>query len=90
MSESTQHLVFAGLAVAAWLAWACFSETRHNHGFWVALLLPLAPVIVPLVWATYQLIRGASYLVFALRGRRDEHAEFMRRLKLRSGVFTLF
>jgi hypothetical protein len=90
MSDTLQSVVFAVLAGAAWLAWACFSETRHNHGFWVALLLPLAPVIVPLLWVMYQAIRGVSYAVFALRGRRDEHAGFMHRLKLRSGVFTLF
>ncbi|MCB1746921.1 MAG: hypothetical protein KDK06_07080 [Gammaproteobacteria bacterium] len=90
MNEALEHVVFGGLAVIAWVAWALCSETRHNHGVWVALLLPLLPLLVPLLWLVYGLIVAVTYVAFAARGRRDEHAEFMREFRARSGVFTLF
>jgi hypothetical protein len=77
-------------AVMLWLCWALFSETRHNHGFWVALLLPLSPVIIPLLWLIYLLVKYSTWLVFLLRGRRAEHQEFMRKFRVWYGVFMLF
>jgi hypothetical protein len=87
MTETTTIVMGAAIAVVLWLAWAFFSDTRRNHGFWVAFLLPLAPVIIPLLWLTYVLIKYPSYLVFVALGRRGEHEEFMRKVKTRSGVF---
>jgi di/tricarboxylate transporter len=90
MSETTAIMVGAAVAGALWLAWALFSDTRRNHGFWVAFLLPLAPVIFPLLWLIYIVIKYPSYLAFVALGRREEHEEFMREVRRRSGVFLLF
>lgn len=83
-------IVGAIAAVAAWLAWALFSETRHNHGFWVALLLPLVLILSPLILLVFLLVNYISLIAFIAIGRRAEHGEFMRRLRVRSGLFLLF
>ena len=82
--------IAGALVGIVWLGWAFFSETRHNHGFWVAFLLPLSPVIIPLLWLVFILVKYSTYPVFVLRGKKDAHEEFMRQLKIRSGVFMLF
>jgi hypothetical protein len=53
VTETTATLLGAVVAAVAWWAWAFFSETRHQHGFWVALLMPLAPVIIPALWIIF-------------------------------------
>jgi di/tricarboxylate transporter len=90
MPETTSTLIGTAFAILLWLGWALFSETRHNHGFWVAFLLPLFLIVSPLIWLIYILINYLSLLVFVLIGRREQHAEFMRKLKVRSGIFLLF
>jgi hypothetical protein len=90
MSDNIEVIAGATAAMVLWLGWALFSETRHNHGFWVAFMLPLSPIIIPLLWLVFITVKYVSLLVFLLRGRRDEHEEFMRKFKNRSGVFILF
>ena len=90
MSETTTGIAGACVAAVAWLAWVFLSETRHNHGFWVAFLMPLAPVIIPVLWIVFMLIKYSSCLIFIIHGRREDHDEFMRKLKIRSGVFLFF
>ncbi|THB76767.1 MAG: hypothetical protein D6B25_08980 [Desulfobulbaceae bacterium] len=83
---------FIGLIipVAIWLFWVVFSDTRHNHGFWVAFLMPLALFFFPLVWIAYVFLKYSTLLAFTVRGRKDEHQEFFRKLTIRSGIFLLF
>ncbi len=90
MTITTPSIVGAVVAAVVWLAWAFLSETRHNHGFWVAFLIPLAPVIIPVLWIIFICIKYSSYLVFIMLGRREDHEEFMRQLKVRSGIFLFF
>ncbi len=87
---TTAGIVGAVVAAALWLAWAFCSETRHNHGFWVAFLMPLAPVVIPFLWILYIFTKYSSYLGFVLLGRREDHREFMGRLRVRSGIFLFF
>ena len=89
MTESTENIIVAIVIAITWMAWALFSETRHNHGILVALLMPLAPIIIPVLWIAFLLIKVTSYFVFIALGRRKEHEEFMIKLKIRSGVFLL-
>jgi len=86
----TASIVGAIVATVVWLAWAFFSETRHNHGFWVAFLIPLTPAIIPVLWIIFLFIKQSSYLAFIMLRRREDHEEFMRKLKVRSGVFLFF
>jgi len=90
MAETTTSIFYVSLVALVWLAWVLFSETRRNHGFWVAFLLPLAPVIFPILWITYVLIKYLSLLAFIVLGQKKEHEDFMRTLRIRSGVFLLF
>ena len=90
MTETMTTIIGAVVAVVLWLVWALCSDTRRNHGFWVAFLLPLAPVILPVLWLTYILIKYPSYFVFIALGRQEDHEEFMRKVKIRSGVYLLF
>lgn len=90
MTVTTSSIVGAIITAVVWLAWAFLSETRHNHGFWVAFLIPLTPVIIPVLWIIYIFIKYSSYLVFITLGRREDHEEFMRTLKIRSGIFLFF
>jgi len=90
MKENIATIAGALVGIVLWLGWAFFSETRHNHGFRVAFLLPLSPVIIPLLWLVFILVKYSTYPVFVLRGKKDAHEEFMRQLKIRSGVFMLF
>jgi hypothetical protein len=87
VSEPTAGIGSAVVVAVVWLAWSMFSDTRHNHGFWVAFLLPLTPVIVPVLWIVYIFIKYSSYLVFVIIGRREDHEEFIRKLKVRTGFF---
>ena len=89
MKEGADATSIAGAVVAAvlWLLWACFSDTRRNHGFWVAFLMPPVLILMPAVWVIFILVKYTSYLVFVALGRRGEHEEFMRKLRIRSGVF---
>jgi len=89
-SEIADPVVTAIVAAVIWLAWSFLSETRHNHGFWVAFLMPLAPVIIPLLWVIYIFIKSSSYIAFILLRRREEHEDFMRELRTRSGIFLFF
>lgn len=43
-----------------------------------------------LQWLIYRGVKYGSLGYFMLRGRRAEHAEFMRQFEIRSGVFLLF
>jgi hypothetical protein len=90
MPMTTASVVGAVAAAVVWLAWALFSETRHNHGFLVAFFIPLAPVIVPALWIIYIVLKYSSYLAFTVLGRRKDHEEFMAVLRVRSGVFLFF
>mgnify|MGYP001419384426 CR=1 FL=1 len=87
--DDSETIITACVVAAAWLAWGLFSETRHNHGFIVAFLMPLALVMLPLLWIVYLLIKYTTLAAFILSGRREEHAEFLRKLKVRYGVFLL-
>jgi len=53
MTETTANIAYAIFPVAVWFAWAFFSETRHNHGFWVAFLPPLALILIPVFWIIF-------------------------------------
>lgn len=88
----TEHhaALIGGFMIVLWLLWSLFSETRYRHGFWVAFLLPLSPLLFPILWLIYQGVKYGSLGYFMLRGRRAEHAEFMRQFEIRSGVFLLF
>ena len=88
-TAATTGVIGAVVAALLWLAWACFSDTRHNHGFWVALLMPLVLILMPVVWMIFVLIKGSSFVVFVALGRRGDHEEFMRRLRIRSGILML-
>jgi hypothetical protein len=90
LTVTTASIAGAVGAAVLWLAWALCSETRHNHGFWVAFLMPLAPVIIPFLWILYVSIKYSSYLGFLLLGRREDHREFMGKVRVRSGVFLFF
>ena len=90
MIENTASIVSAVVVVVVWMAWVFLSETRHNHGFWVAFLMPLAPFIILVLWVIYVFIKYSSYFIFKAISRPEDHEEFMRRLKIRSGVFLLF
>lgn len=90
MIVTTETMVVAIVVAILWVVWALFSETRHNHGLLVAFLMPLTPILIPLLLIVYVVVKYASYLVFLLLGRRSEHDEFMRKFKIRSGVFLLF
>lgn len=79
-----------GLMLMLWLLWSLFSETRNRHGFWVAFLLPLSPLLLPILWLIHRGVKYGSLGYFILRGRRAEHAEFMRQFEIRSGVFLHF
>ena len=90
VTESTATIVAVVIAAAVWILWAIFSDTRHNHGFWVALFLPLTPVIIPVLWLVFILTKYSSYLIFITFKRKEDHDEFMRKFKIRSGIFLLF
>lgn len=90
MTETTANIVGIAVAAVVWLAWTFLSETRHNHGFWVAFLMPLAPIIIPALWIIFLFIKYSSYLVFVVLQRRENHEEFIRQLKIHFGVFLLF
>lgn len=87
MEETTVSIIFAIVAAVGWLGWTFFSDTRYNHGILIAFLLPLALFIIPVVWFLYIFVKYSTYLVFLVRGRRQDHAEFMRKLRDRLGVF---
>lgn len=90
MAIAKSSIVGAFVAAVVWVAWAFFSETRHNHGFWVAFLLPLTPIIIPVLWFIFLSIKYSSLLAFIVFGRREAHEEFMRKLKVRTGIFIFF
>jgi hypothetical protein len=90
MPEPTAIIIYAVFAVGAWLAWAFFSETRHNHGFLVAFLLPLALIFIPVFTIIFVFFKYSSYVFFILIGRREDHKEFMEKLKIRFGCFPFF
>ena len=90
MTDSNASIIGAIIAAVVCIFWAFFSETRHNHGIWVAFLMPLAPIIILVLWIIYIFIKYISYLVFVMGGRRGDHEEFMSNLRVRSGVFLLF
>ena len=90
MNESTEIIVGAIVGAALWLAWGLFSDTRHNHGFLVAFLIPLALILIPVLFIVFVLIKYTSYFIYVALGRREDHEEFMRKVKTRSGVFLFF
>ena len=90
MADSIESIVVASVALGAWVLWVLFSDTRQNHGFLVALLAPLALLLLPVLWIAFALMKYSSYLVLACLGRSREHEEFMRKLRARSGLFLLF
>lgn len=90
MTQFPENLIGAIIIAALWIGWTFCSETRHNHGIWVAFFLPLALILFPLLGLVYLLIKWISGIIFIALGRRDDHAEFMRQLRIRSGVFFWF
>jgi hypothetical protein len=90
MTETTANIVYAIFPFAVWLAWAFFSETRNNHGFWVAFLLPLALIAIPVFTIIFLFFKFSSYVFFILMGRKKDHREFMEKLKIRTGLFPFF
>ncbi len=90
MDKSTATVIGVAVALAVWVAWALGSDTRHNHGFWTAILLPLAPLLMLIGLLAFTLIRAVSFIVFLALGRRGDHAEFMRRLRVKTGVLMFF
>jgi hypothetical protein len=89
--DERTRAILASLAIAAaWLAWALASDTRRHHGFLVALGLPLALLLLPVTWLAFVLFERGSWLAFAVLGRRDEHAAFIRRVRVRCGFLLLF
>jgi len=90
MNETATSIVNMAVIAVLWLAWSFFSETRHNHGFWVALLMPLVLIIMPMSWIIFIFVNYSSYILFLIRGRREQHDEFMRKVKTRSGIFLFF
>ena len=90
MTQPTETLIGAIIIAVVWIAWVFLSETRHNHGIVVAFLMPLAPIIIPVLVIVFYSIKFTSYFVFIALGRREDHEEFMRKIKIRSGVFLLF
>ena len=90
MNESTEIIVGAIVVAALWLAWGLFSDTRRNHGLFVAFLIPLAPIFIPVLFIVFVLIKYTSYFIYVVLGRREDHEEFMRKVKTRSGVFLFF
>lgn len=87
MEEATVNIIFAIVAALGWLFWTFFSDTRYNHGILIAFLLPLALFIIPVVWFLYIFVKYSTYLVLLLLGRRQDHAEFIRKLRDRCGIF---
>lgn len=90
MHDTATTSITVIVIVAVWLGWSLLSETRHNHGFWVAVLLPLWLCLLPVLWVIFMVITFLSFAMFVLIGRKSEHPEFMRQLRVRSGVFLLW
>ena len=90
MSENTENIVGAIVVAAIWVAWALFSDTRRNHGILIAFLMPLALIFIPVLFIVFVLIKYTSYIIYVALGRREDHEEFMRKLKIRSGVFLFY
>jgi hypothetical protein len=90
MTQFPENLIGAIIIAVLWIGCTFCSETRHNHGILIAFLLPLALILFPLLGLVYLLIKWISRVIFIALGRRDDHAEFMRQLQIRSGVFFWF
>jgi hypothetical protein len=52
--------------------------------------MPLALIFIPVLFLVFVLIKYTSYFIYVALGRREDHEEFMRKLKIRSGVFLFF
>lgn len=87
MTETTANIVYAIFAAGAWLAWAFFSETRNNHGFWVAFLLPLALIVIPVFTILFVFFKYSSCVFFVLIGRREDHQGLIEKLQNIVGLF---
>lgn len=79
-------LMMTAIMLVLWVLWTLFSPTRYNHGMLIAFLLPLAPIIIPMVWITFKVIQGISFGVFCVLGRKQDHKDFMVDLKRRWGI----
>ena len=77
----TTELIVPLLMIAFWVFWTFCSETSHNHGRWIAFLLPPAMVLWLVAFVLFHAVRLILYPVFLLLGRRKAYTRFMARLR---------
>lgn len=87
--NDTADLLGPTLMIVAWIFWALCSETRYNHGIWIALLMPLAPLLIPLLLLVVQWVKLALWLLLVPFGNRSIYERRVTELKLSLGLYLL-
>lgn len=80
MPENLIDLIGPIALILFWVLWTFFSETRYNHGIWVAFLLPLAPLYFIIGFFLFQLIKLLLYPIYWLINKRDTYEIVKRKI----------
>lgn len=75
------NLLYPALLLLFWFLFGLYSPTAHNHGRWVAFLMPLAPVIFLMVYVMLAISRLILYPVFVVAGKKQAYEDLVQLVK---------
>jgi len=70
-------LVYPAFLLLCWFLFGMYSPTAHNHGRWVAFLMPLALLVFLAVSFMLGISRLTVYPFFLLAGRKQRYEELV-------------
>ena len=82
MNDTVSALLWPLILIALWVLWTLFSDTSHQHGKWVAFLIPLFPIIWLLLSLFHLLAKLCLRPLFRLLGQEDTYQAMMDKVRI--------